>query len=426
MVGGRNDKATNQRDYWVARFDKSANLLWDSTYGTNADDFLWSIEPTREGGALIAGFSGMQFSGLESALIYRIDANGRTQKEFNLDYDRADHAHWIFELPDGGYLWGGHTDSDLDTNGDMIVGRLNANFGKVWEKSYDLGSPEHSHAAALTSDGGAVLVGHAQEGFSTVIWAIRIDSVGGQIWSKTYPGVGFGSDPYSIRATREGGFVIAGYTQESNQEISARMLVIDSAGKVIFSKHYNRGVSVGSEAIQTKDGGFIMAGAADQGTNTQLYVVKTDDTGKVEWERSIGGSATEEGFGVIEWQGKYLIAGYVQTEAEGQDLWVLPLDLDGTPTTFETAAVKSARNADSFFIPSIVARDQFFPVQYEVGASDVSIRISSIDGRQVSDNHFYESGSIVIQRVKAPAVAGVYLVQIQTSAGIATGKLLVK
>src|SRR2546430_8086642 len=70
IVGGTTDaKGAGYGDYWVMRFDKTGKPMWDSAYGNPDVDFLWSVEPTKDNGALLAGYSGVQFSGQEEALL---------------------------------------------------------------------------------------------------------------------------------------------------------------------------------------------------------------------------------------------------------------------------------------------------------------------------------------------------------------------
>ena len=55
MIGGWNDRYLNDSlDYYVLRFDNHGHILWDSIYGRHPiTDFLWSIEPTNDDGALL-------------------------------------------------------------------------------------------------------------------------------------------------------------------------------------------------------------------------------------------------------------------------------------------------------------------------------------------------------------------------------------
>src|SRR4051812_7678349 len=75
IAGGITDsKGAGLADYWVMRFNKKGVPIWDSAYGNPDVEFLWSIEQTKDNGSLLAGYSGVQFSGTEEALLYKIDS----------------------------------------------------------------------------------------------------------------------------------------------------------------------------------------------------------------------------------------------------------------------------------------------------------------------------------------------------------------
>src|SRR5207248_6959552 len=114
----------------------------------------------------------------ESALLLKIDSVGRLVKQYDVNYNRADHAHWFAHRKQGGYFWGGHTDSEGDATGEMIIQKLDPDMNKIWDSTYALtpNSYEHGHCGALTSDGGCVLAGHTEANGQEHTWAVRVDS----------------------------------------------------------------------------------------------------------------------------------------------------------------------------------------------------------------------------------------------------------
>ena len=337
FVGGLTDsKGPGNGDYWAVRFDKTGKVLWDSAYGNPDGDFLWSIEPTRDNGALLAGYSGPQY-GASEALMFKIDSVGRVVKKYEVDYAKADHAHWFKELKDGSYYWAGHTDSKADPGGDMILQKLDKNFNVIWEKIYDGGLPEHSHCGAVTPDGGCILLGHnyvTREKF----WAVRVDSNGKKLWDKTFSSDPSNNDsPYDVAVTAEGNYAFFGYSGDYQTISSAWLLVVDPNGTILIDKHYNIDVSYIYGGIQAADSGFVLAGYSqlplDQ--NTHLYIVKTDKKGNLQWQKNYGD--TSAGYSVMQRGKQYVIAGETfQTEDQLDDLYIVVLDSAGNPALLDT------------------------------------------------------------------------------------------
>jgi len=79
---------------------------------------------------------------------------------------------------------------------------------------------------------------------------------------------------------------------------------------------------------QTTDGGYIIAGRSDiLGSDWDIYLIKTDDWGNTEWERTFGGSDYESAFHVQQTtDGGYIIAGTTQPSSGSADVYLIKTD----------------------------------------------------------------------------------------------------
>ena len=57
ISGNKTEAGRGGADYWIVKLDASGNLQWEKTYGGTADDFCYTVKPTRDGGYLIGGQS---------------------------------------------------------------------------------------------------------------------------------------------------------------------------------------------------------------------------------------------------------------------------------------------------------------------------------------------------------------------------------
>lgn len=367
VAGWTNSKGAGNRDYWAVRFDKYGRIVFDSAYGTARYELLWSVQSTRDNGALLAGFSGVQFSGTERALMYKIDSLGRQVRKIDVNYARADHAHTMHERPEGGYYFAGHTDSEGDVTGDMWVQKLDANFAVVWDSTYDRRTGEHAHDADLTADGGMIILGHTAINNYEKFWTIRVDSNGKSLWSKTYSSSAQKHDsPYEIKVTREGNFMMVG---GSGDAVGSKvwLLVVDSNGTPVINKHFGDGESFGWSGIQTADGGYLVSGYTnfDAAGRYDMYVIKTDASGELQWEKRLGTDGDEFAYDVVELQNKFVVIG--STDYNGSDdLWVAVIDQQGEYTSLESPANVSGSPID-------VPRVQVFPSVLRGSGTPVTI-----------------------------------------------------
>jgi hypothetical protein len=102
-------------------------------------------------------------------------------------------------------------------------------------------------------------------------------------------------------------------------------------------------------AIQTLDGGFVCVGTSNGGDSyTDIYVVKTDVSGNLQWERKFGGGGNDEGRAVLETAGGELVilGTYADNLTEG-DMFLLRLDQSGK-LNWEKRIGEPGRNEQAF------------------------------------------------------------------------------
>ena len=94
-------------------------------------------------------------------------------------------------------------------------------------------------------------------------------------------------------ASAEGGYIFASYVV-SNFNGSKDILLIktDTDGKILWQKQYGREGDEEANAIRkTADGGYILIGSTTSftGNSLDIYLLKLDASGTVQWERNYGG-----------------------------------------------------------------------------------------------------------------------------------------
>jgi len=179
-------------------------------------------------------------------------------------------------------------------------------------------------------------------------------------FAKTYGGTKNDS-AQSITATSDGGYIILGYTQSNDNDITDKqdesfdywVLKFDANNQLEWQKTYGGSLDDrGSDIIQTSDGGFAILGYSfsNDGDTTQneglqdYWLVKLDANGNISWEKSFGYQGTDSGISFIETNDLgFLITGILDVTASGGegnssrtanrhaggDYWALKLDIYG-------------------------------------------------------------------------------------------------
>lgn len=279
-----------------------------------------------------------------------------------------DLAHHILQTSDGGYIVaGGSVSNNGDVSGnhggtDVWIVKTSALGVLEWQKSYGGIGTDNAVSIAQTSDGGFIVAGFTNSadgdvtgfhGGSVDMWIVKISETGNLQWQKSLGGTG-DEIAYDIKVTSDNGYIIIGYTTSNDGDVSGNhggsdiwVVKLNASGNIQWQKTYggNDGES-GNSVTQTIDGGYIIAGTAisssngDVGVNhggNDVWIVKIDDMGTLEWQKTIGGSYFDRAYSIIQnTDGTYMIAGETESndgDVSGNhgwlDAWVAKLSATG-------------------------------------------------------------------------------------------------
>jgi hypothetical protein len=252
------------------------------------------------------------------------------------------------------------------------------------------------HALIATPDGGYATFGYTQsndfdlinkttEGFD--FWVMKFLADDTLQWSKTFGGSN-DDRGYDIIATSEGGFALLGFSKSSDGDVSKNagnqdfwLTKITADGIISWQKTFGyAGSDAGITLLQTQDRGYLLTGVLDvtasngQGNskNAQkhaggdIWVIKLNNSGDLEWSKYYGGSFTDTPFGVAETEdNSYIIAASsdskdfnISNNKGSYDFWILKIASDGNliweksfgGSEIDEARAISATNDGNFMI----------------------------------------------------------------------------
>ncbi len=181
--------------------------------------------------------------------------------------------------------------------------------------------------------------------FFTIFLFISCDDIGeGYQWegavatefSRRYGTVGYDYGWNTAYSVFDEGIIISGATTPQLGGKSDLWAIKTNNRGILEWEHRFGGKEneEGYDVISTSDGGFLFVGYTwSYGNSQQIYAVKTDLYGQVDWEKTYGGSMWEIGFSVIELlNGGYLIAGSSNSpgvSSGNTDCFLVRIDPDG-------------------------------------------------------------------------------------------------
>ncbi|MGB3152447.1 MAG: hypothetical protein WBB27_17465 [Maribacter sp.] len=375
--GDLQDKNTAVNDYWLLKFDAEGNLQWNKTYGGSKDDRGQSLVQTIDGGFALTGYAmsddgdGTVNNGFHDNWILKLDAAGTIEWEKSFGFSGHDHSYDILQTQDGGFFFTGFLDitsarADGNTEksntltrhgvGEFWGTKIN-NVGDLQWRGYFGGTNnDRSHAVVQAEEGGFVMAGFTESDDFDIsdtqgsydFWMVKVDDKGNMAWERSFGGSGI-EISYDIAKTDDGGYVVAGNTFSTDGDISKSkgesdfwLIKVNDVGSLVWERSFGGTQFDAAQAvIQSKDGGFIVAGnskskdidASSNNGENDIWIVKTDPDGNLVWQKSFGGSAIDFGFDVIEnSEGGILVVGETSstdftsiTSKGGSDLVVIKI-----------------------------------------------------------------------------------------------------
>jgi hypothetical protein len=254
----------------------------------------------------------------------------RTFGGINSDYGRS-----IQQVFNDGYVLIGTTASFGDNN-DVWLIKTDEQGNKEWDKTFGGSNDDFGSCIQQTIDGGYIIVGWTNSfgGGNNDVWLIKTDEQGNKEWDKTLGGndtdIG-----YAIQQTVDDGYIIVGWTKSfGNGNIDVWLVKTDEQGnkewdKTLGGNLFDRGYAI----QQTVDGGYIIVGWTNSfgDGNYNVWLIKTDSQGNEEWNRPFGGSNSDRGYAVQQTtDGGYIITGETKSFGNGEsDLWLIKTDSQG-------------------------------------------------------------------------------------------------
>lgn len=223
---------------------------------------------------------------------------------------------------------------------------LSAQRDLLWEKSIGGEQAEYLYNAISTPDYGFLILGSSasnatgdiqkknQGSLDYFIW--KMDENGKQEWQNSFGGNG--SDfLYAAQSTSDGGYVLAGAStsSKSGDKVSENqgnediwVIKIDAQGKIQWQNSFGgNGNDIPVDIIRTKDKGYLIAANSNSTPSSykksenfggnDYYIIKLNEKGELLWEKTFGGSFDDQIKSVIETKDGFVLIGNSNSPISG-------------------------------------------------------------------------------------------------------------
>lgn len=301
-------------DFWIVKLNSQGIIEWQKSHGGSSEDGAYSIQQTEDGGYIVAGISNSTDGdvignrGGYDYWIMKLDETGNFDGQVTRGGSGNDYAYSIQQTLDGGYIVAGESNStDWDVTGnhggpDYWIVKINSQGSIEWQKSLGGSGNDRANAIRQTTDGGFIVAGYSNSTDGDVsgnqggvdYWVVKLNNQGIIEWQKSLGGSGHDA-AYSIQQTTDGGYIVAGLSLSNDGDVTG-----------------------------------------NQGED-DYWIVKMNALGGIEWQKSLGGSAIDRANSINETtDGGYIIAGYsLSTDGDVtgnhglSDYWLVKLNISG-------------------------------------------------------------------------------------------------
>jgi hypothetical protein len=283
--------------------DHQGNQLWWKTYGEDFHNYYAGLTrggiKTSDGGFAVSG--GVEDATRDVALLIKFDENGDSlwSRIYGDTTTPGYSFHGFYacqQLPDQGYLMVGTVYVSGD-DGDILLIRTDSLGNQIWKRTY---GELHIIEAAYSLDqlpNGEFLIGYMSQDINIIYSAhpgmLKVNSSGNELWTQIYSGP-FNDVGCAVTLCQDGNYLMGscyGYISEHPTVVLSKAWIIktDTLGIIIWDKKYGgipfNGYSVAIDEMN--DGSIIVSGAGSVADIPAIlgWIVKVEENGDSLWMR---------------------------------------------------------------------------------------------------------------------------------------------
>jgi hypothetical protein len=272
--GDANGKSKGRGDIWLVRLNAADEVLWQRRYGGAGREMAAGVAATENGTLLLTAT-------VDSA-----------QGDVKVAFKGRD--IWV---------------AALNTDGDLL-----------WQRTLGGSGTDNAIGILPLADGGCMVYGNtnSQDGDtktqngSTDILLVRLDRAGKTVWSTTLGGPSL-DFVQGLEQAADGSFFVLGSTfglgnTPGKGALDALLMRVDATGKLLSAQTYGgRNDEEFTDLLPAPDGGYYLCGYTESSdgdatrtkTGLDMWLVKTDGTGKMQWNKTYGGASDDLGLNVF-------------------------------------------------------------------------------------------------------------------------------
>lgn len=293
VCGAIDKKGEAGFDLWFLLYNNQGDTLHTKVISNPGYDVPVRLAKFPGGDYLLAALNG-------------IPGNQQTPWVICISQDGTEKWRKLFDTPtvtgrtdiaintDSSWWWLNNTDQSPSPSS-VKLSLMNNLGDQVSEYIFTDKMAMYGHALRVLPDGTLAISGQieAAKGIATM-WAMRVNSSGEKIWKTVIPGSGKKITPECICCTADNNLMVAGWIgscmnpdaapEDQIYDYDLVLTKIDGAGKLVWTKNFDREGSEGGNAVAVRpDGNILIAGKCETSFTGTVgpWLILADKSGKL-------------------------------------------------------------------------------------------------------------------------------------------------
>ncbi|MFA6195132.1 MAG: hypothetical protein WC656_00640 [Sulfurimonas sp.] len=336
IVGYTQSFGEGQSDVYIMKVDNFGNKIYSTTYGGGQNDVANAVIAINDG-FMVAGTTGSFGNRIQSMYLAKLQNDGSLvwQNGYYSDGDDYYTGKSIVKIDEENFLVAGSEEhvKFFDSQMDFYINAINTKGQRDGIKRYGGEKVEAINSIIKVNDG-YIMAGETKtwgHGAKDA-YVVKVDNDGNQIWHNAY---GFRYDEVAnqIIATQDGGYILVGTTNSDNSNQKDIFVVkINRDSTVQWQYHYGTREHDEGFGIVEVDDGYVIAGYTNETKNykSDVYLLKIDKAGNASWSKKYGGERDDVANAIVKVDDGFAITGYTtSSQTYSKDLYLLRVDKNG-------------------------------------------------------------------------------------------------
>jgi uncharacterized delta-60 repeat protein len=320
----------------LAKYNTSGTIQWQRRFGGSVDDYGYGIAVDSSGNVYVIGYTA---SGVDprDIIFAKFNTSGAIQWQRTLtnsggnDYgygiavDSSANVYIIGQVYAGG-------------NYNFQLAKYNTSGTIQWQRKLGGYGDAYGQGIALDSSANVYVIGYSNPTAPSGTYNFQLakyDTTGAIQWQRRLSSSSGNDYGYGIAVDSSGNVYVTGNT---NSPVDLQLAKYNTSGVIQWQRKLGYSVTLDygyGLAVDSSSNVYVVGRSNARvypSTTMDLLLAKYDTNGSIQWQRVLGSTGTDEGFGIaVDTSGNVYVAGYSNVSGS-YDFVMAKLPGDGTGT----------------------------------------------------------------------------------------------